>query len=113
MVTADIPPANQSYKGSSEKHSGSPTAAKVHAGFYDTATEVAARTFQEKRGLIVDGVVGEKTWSVLTAETNDKQREHADRWLGEADLKSAAQQLQVDLAVTYNQYNGGVSVSHA
>ena len=69
------------------------------SGVYDTATEAAVRTFQEKKGLIVDGVVGEKTWSMLTAETNDKQREHADRWLGEADLRSAAQQLQVDLAV--------------
>jgi N-acetylmuramoyl-L-alanine amidase len=34
---------------------------------YDSATEVAVRTFQQRRGLAVDGLVGDETWRALDA----------------------------------------------
>ena len=34
-------------------------------GIYDKQTENAVKAFQKEKGLIVDGIVGPKTWSVL------------------------------------------------
>jgi N-acetylmuramoyl-L-alanine amidase len=34
---------------------------------YDPATEIAVRTFQQRRGLAVDGLVGDETWRALDA----------------------------------------------
>ena len=37
-------------------------------GIFGSGTEKAVKAFQEKHGLVADGVVGPATWSALTDE---------------------------------------------
>ena len=38
----------------------------AESGEFDAATELAVRTFQQRRGLSVDGLVGEETYRALS-----------------------------------------------
>ena len=38
---------------------------------FGPATELAVRRFQSRNGLTEDGIVGERTWAVLTSKTDD------------------------------------------
>jgi len=60
-------------------------------GVFGPATEAAAMAFQRRAGLVVDGIVGAKTWAAL-------QGWDCSRLLKERDLIKAAEILGVELA---------------
>jgi len=70
----------------------------VPTGEFDAATERAVVDFQRKSGLVTDGVVGEKTWSSLLAQSQPEQNAMANLFLGDKDLEDAANALGVPLA---------------
>lgn len=60
-------------------------------GDYGAVTAAAVRSFQQQRGLVIDGVAGEKTLLALQGLTDS-------RHLTQRDLQRAADRLGVDLA---------------
>ncbi len=66
-------------------------------GYFGAITENAVRDFQQKNGLVVDGDVGVKTWTLLNEKTKPAQV-LGDKFLGEQDLKDFAQKHQLELA---------------
>lgn len=50
-------------------------------GFFGAGTEAAVRSFQDRRGLRVDGIVGDQTWSNLV----EAGYALGDRWLYQTD----------------------------
>lgn len=66
-------------------------------GYFGIITENAVRDFQQKNGLVVDGEVGVKTWTLLNEKTNPAQV-LGDKFLGEQDLMDFAQKHQLELA---------------
>lgn len=66
-------------------------------GYFGTITENAVRDFQQKNGLVVDGEVGVKTWTLLNEKTKPAQV-LGDKFLGEQDLMDFAQKHQLELA---------------
>lgn len=60
-------------------------------GIFGPSTEAAVRDFQQRAGLVVDGIAGPKTLSVLT---------HGDdsRLLRQCDIEAAAERLGVSVA---------------
>lgn len=66
-------------------------------GQFGPKTEIAVRAVQKHDGLVVDGIVGIKTWTALSNEAPNVMPRH--RFLSESDLESAAKALGVELAV--------------
>ena len=65
-------------------------------GIFGPETEKTVMDFQRFHNLVVDGIVGQKTWRTLFAATGDKYNR---KFLSERDLKNAAIELGVDIAV--------------
>ncbi|WP_300566927.1 N-acetylmuramidase family protein [Flavobacterium sp.] len=59
--------------------------------------DAAVKDFQSKNNLVVDGVVGIKTWSKLF-EKNSQFISHNDKFLSEQDLMEFANNFQLELA---------------
>ncbi|WP_111669868.1 N-acetylmuramidase domain-containing protein [Algoriphagus litoralis] len=66
-------------------------------GYFGNMTDAAVKDFQKKNGLVVDGEVGIKTWTVLIEKTRPAQT-MGDKFLGEQDLKAFAQKNNLELA---------------
>ncbi|MAZ28348.1 MAG: hydrolase [Cytophagaceae bacterium] len=65
--------------------------------YFDLGTDAAVKDFQAKNNLVIDGIVGIKTWAkLLTAKQNVLS--FGDKLLGEDDLKEFAHQYDVELA---------------
>lgn len=64
----------------------------VADGWYGAKTEVAVRQFQQRAGLVADGIAGPKTLATL------RNRDLDEKLLSEADLERAATRLGVPLA---------------
>lgn len=62
-----------------------------HYGHFGPKTEQAVRKFQSDKDLMVDGVVGDGTWTVL------KDNDQPYNTVKESTLKAAAEQLDVDV----------------
>jgi hypothetical protein len=67
-------------------------------GAFDEATQRAVVEFQRKNDLVADGVVGEKSWTTLLAQTGEVQQAMAQRFIGDTDFVQAAEKLRVELA---------------
>ncbi len=65
--------------------------------YFGKDTDAAVRDFQKKNHLVIDGVVGLKTWSKLLS-ARDNLFSFSDKLLGEADLKKFAEDFDVELA---------------
>ena len=70
----------------------------VADGAFGAGTEAAVRDFQKKNALVVNGVVGSKTWMKFAALFPDYFRELAGRFLSEDDMIAVAKDLGVVLA---------------
>jgi hypothetical protein len=67
------------------------------SGAFDEETERAVIKFQRAHSLVADGVVGDKTWTALSAETSGTQEALAQRFIGDDDFEVAARALNVEL----------------
>ena len=65
-------------------------------GEFDARTEAAVIQFQGDNGLIVDGIVGPKTWKTLDAAIADPAKAANLFWLSDDDITNAA--VDLDLA---------------
>lgn len=64
---------------------------------FTLGVDAAVKDFQSKNSLVVDGVVGIKTWSKLF-EKNSQFTNHNDKFLSEQDLLEFANNFQLELA---------------
>lgn len=71
----------------------------VADGAFGPMTEAAVMDFQKKNKLVVDGIVGQKTWRTLLSEEPENPKVLKSRFLSESDLISVADDLGVELAV--------------
>jgi len=67
-------------------------------GKFDTKTQAAVMAFQWENQLVVDGIIGEKTWKLLTLMGSHFLDQSSSRYLAESDLVKAAERLGVELA---------------
>lgn len=63
------------------------------SGVFDEATHRAVIAFQSQNNLVADGVVGEKSWTMLLGLTGDAQQAMARRFIGDAVFVNAADEL--------------------
>ncbi len=68
-------------------------------GAFGPMTKAAVMDFQKENKLVVDGIVGQKTWRTLLSQEPENPVELKSRFLSEADLNSVAKDLGVELAV--------------
>ncbi|MCG9972575.1 N-acetylmuramidase domain-containing protein [Christiangramia crocea] len=66
------------------------------SNYFDKDTDEAVKNFQKKNDLVVDGIVGSKTWAVLLSKGPELSR-NIDKLLSEKDLIDVAQELGVEL----------------
>jgi len=64
---------------------------------FSLQVDAAVKDFQRKNALVVDGIVGMKTWQVLL-EKNNTPISQTDKFLKESDLISFANQYGLELA---------------
>ena len=69
----------------------------VVSNFFGKDTDVAVKDFQSKNNLVVDGVVGPKTWSKLI-EKQQQLTLFNDKFLSEKDLQDFATKFNLELA---------------
>ncbi len=66
--------------------------------YFDLQTHYAVLDFQRKNSLVVDGIVGQKTWSLLLIKEKELF-DLTDKYLSEDDLLSFAEEYNLELAV--------------
>ncbi len=69
----------------------------VVSNYFGKDTDRSIRDFQQKNNLVVDGIVGLKTWTKLIA-AEQSTIEYTDKLLSEKDLVSFAAQYDLELA---------------
>jgi hypothetical protein len=67
-------------------------------GHFGKKTDNAVKEFQRKNNLVVDGIVGTKTWIKLLAAVPKEIQKTEDKLLSETDLINLAKELGVELA---------------
>ncbi|WGK64114.1 N-acetylmuramidase domain-containing protein [Croceiramulus getboli] len=67
-------------------------------GYFNRATENAVKAFQKEHRLVVDGIVGPKTWSKLIA-AQEAVTKFNTKFLAEEDLEAFASNYNLPLAV--------------
>ncbi len=73
-------------------------------GDFGKKTEQAVKEFQKKNKLIVDGIVGTKTWMKLNALAPRALKESTKKFLAEKDLIDLARELKVEVAAVKAVY---------
>lgn len=68
------------------------------SNFFGKDTDMAVKDFQDKHNLVVDGIVGLKTWSKLI-EAKKNLIAFNDKFLSEKDVKDFAVQFGLELAM--------------
>ncbi len=68
------------------------------SNFFGKDTDLAVKDFQTKNGLVVDGIVGLKSWTKLI-EAERNAMAFADKFLSEQDAKDFADQFGLELAM--------------
>ena len=68
------------------------------SNYFGKGVDLAVKDFQLKNSLVVDGIVGQKTWSKIIAANNDIFQ-YNNKFLSEKDLIDFANQLGLELAV--------------
>lgn len=67
-------------------------------GVFGKRTDEAVKDYQSKNDLVVDGIVGPKTWTKLFSQHPEFNKEKGTKFLSEKDLKDVAKELGVELA---------------
>jgi hypothetical protein len=67
-------------------------------GNFGKQTDKAVKDFQKKNKLVVDGIVGTKTWIKLNAVLPNEIKNTESKLLSEKDLKNLADELGIELA---------------
>ena len=73
-------------------------------GDFGKKTESAVKDFQKQNKLIVDGIVGTKTWMKLNAIAPKALKESTKKFLAEKDLIDLAKELKVEVAAVKAVY---------
>ncbi|MGV6829490.1 MAG: N-acetylmuramidase domain-containing protein [Flavobacteriales bacterium] len=68
------------------------------SNYFGKETDTVIKDFQQKNNLVVDGIVGPKTWSKLI-EAQQQITMFNDKFLSEQDLKDFAKKYKLELAV--------------
>ena len=68
-------------------------------GDFGPNTDRIVKQFQQENDLVVDGVVGPKTWQVLIIKAGDEVVNRNNRFLSEADLIQAAEKFELELPI--------------
>lgn len=68
------------------------------SNFFGKDTDLAVKDFQRKHNLIIDGIVGLKTWSKLI-QAQKNATAFNDKFLSEQDVKDFAEQFDLELAM--------------
>lgn len=67
--------------------------------YFDLETHEAVKDFQKQYQLVIDGIVGPKTWSKLFAARDSSLSDYHDKLLKELDLVAFAEKYELELAV--------------
>lgn len=67
--------------------------------YFDLETHEAVKDFQKQYQLVIDGIVGPKTWSKLFAARDSSLNDYHDKLLKELDLVAFAEKYELELAV--------------
>lgn len=67
------------------------------SNYFGADTDRAVKDFQSKNNLVVDGIVGAKTWAILL-NAQQQLTQFNDKFLSEDDLKDFASQYGLELA---------------
>ena len=67
-------------------------------GRFGTGTDAAVRQYQLANGLVSDGIVGEKTWTILFHQFPALLERITSKYLSEDDLRDTAREIDVELA---------------
>ncbi|MBT8381194.1 MAG: N-acetylmuramidase family protein [Ignavibacteria bacterium] len=73
-------------------------------GDFGKNTEKTVKDFQKKNKLIVDGIVGTKTWIKINAVAPKALKESTKKFLAEKDLIDLAKELKVEVAAVKAVY---------
>ena len=73
-------------------------------GIFGKQTDKSVRHFQKKYDLVVDGIVGTKTWIKLNSVAPDEIKKAARKFLSEKDLLNLAKDLKVEVAAVKAVY---------
>jgi hypothetical protein len=68
-------------------------------GHFGKNTDKAVKEFQKKNNLVVDGIVGTKTWIKLVSSMPKEIQKTEDKLLSEKDLINLANELNIELPV--------------
>jgi len=67
-------------------------------GKFGRSMEAAVMAFQWENQLVMDGIIGEKTWKVMMLIASHYLHETSSQFLSESDLVNAAAKLDIELA---------------
>jgi len=76
----------------------------VTDGRFGKKTDKAVREFQKKNKLVVDGIVGTKTWMKLNAVAPKSLKESPKKFLSEKNLTDLAKELKIEVAAVKAVY---------
>lgn len=72
--------------------------ALVIDGVFGKKTDKAVQDYQKKNDLVVDGIVGPKTWTRLFSQHPEYNVDKGSRFLSEKDLRDVSKELGIELA---------------
>ena len=73
-------------------------------GSFGKKTENAVKDFQKMKNLIIDGIVGTKTWMLLSAVAPKVIKESPEKFLADKDLIDLAKELKVEVTTVKAVY---------
>jgi len=67
-------------------------------GVFGNRTNDTVKDYQKKNNLVVDGIVGPKTWTRLFSQFPEYNLEKSSKFLSEKDITDVARQLEIEIA---------------
>jgi len=68
-------------------------------GRFGAGTDIAVRRYQLDNALVSDGIVGQKTWTMLISQFPELLRKITEKYLSEQDIKNTSNDLDLEVAI--------------